>query len=189
MVLVVDLAARRRGPGCSSPGCAASPSTSEPFGVALEVDPEAAHRVVHGGEDAHRVLVRVLADELLVDLEDAGELLAEHLARQVRHVEVDLVLVLAALRVEDAAPLVEALLEELAAGDVARDEVAVAGVLLLEEVVAVALGDVAPGRAAPSASCGTQTRPPSPRTLSEMRRSLSAPGMAVGWTWMNSPFA
>jgi hypothetical protein len=106
----------------------------------------------------------------------------------VRDVEVDLVLVLRRSRVEDAALLVEALLEELAARDVARDEVPVAGVLLLEEVVAPALGDVAPG-ALSFASRGTQTRPPSPRTLSEMRRSLSAPGIAVGWTWMNSPFA
>ena len=48
-------------------------------GGALVVDPEAAHRVVHGREDPHRVLVRVVADELLVDLEDAGELLAEEL--------------------------------------------------------------------------------------------------------------
>ncbi len=36
-------------------------------------------------------------------------------------------------------------------------------------------------------SLGTQTRPPSPRADSDMRRSLSSPGMAVGWTWMNSP--
>ena len=36
---------------------------------------------------------------------------------------------------------------------------------------------------------GTQTRPPSPRADSDMRRSLSTPGMAVGCTWMNSPLA
>ncbi len=98
-----------------------------------------------GGEDLHRVRVRVLPGELLVDLEHSGELLPQHLARQVRHVEVDLVLVLAGLGAIDAALLVEALLEQLAARDVARDEVPVAGVLLLEEVVAPALGDVAPG--------------------------------------------
>ena len=53
------------------------PTTSEPSRVLLEVDPQAAHRVVDGGEDLHRVLVRIDADELLVDLEDARELLAQ----------------------------------------------------------------------------------------------------------------
>ena len=43
-------------------------------------------------------VVRILADELLVDLEDARELLAEDVLREVRDVEVDLELVLAALR-------------------------------------------------------------------------------------------
>src|SRR5688572_2769700 len=58
-------------------------------------------------------------------------------------VEVDLELVLAALRVEDAAVLVEALEEQLATRDVAWNEVAVAGVLVLEEVVAFLLGHFA----------------------------------------------
>ena len=106
-----------------------------------------------------------------------------------REVEVDLVLVLAGLVVVDAAPLVEARLEDSRARDVARDEVAVAGVHALEEVVALLLGDVAAASRLSFASFGTQTRPPSPRALSEMRRSLSAPGIAVGCTWMNSPFA
>ena len=88
-------------------------------------------------------VVRILADELLVDLEHALELLPEHVLREMRDVEVDLELVLAALRVEDALALVEALEEQLAARDVTRDEVAVARVLRLEEVVALLLGDVA----------------------------------------------
>src|SRR5258706_2709639 len=36
---------------------------------------------------------------------------------------------------------------------------------------------------------GTHTRPPSPRADSDIRRSLSSPGIEVGCTWMNSPFA
>jgi len=44
------------------------------------------------------------------------------------------------------------------------------------------------GRASPC-FLGTHTRPPSPRADSLINRSLSMPGMAVGWTWMNSPFA
>src|SRR5262249_53439355 len=109
----------------------------------LEVDPEPAHRVVDGREDAHRVVVRILPDELVVDLEHPGELLREHVLRQVGDVEVDLELVLPALRVEHATVLVEALEKELAARDVARDEVAVTGVLVLEEVVALLLRNVA----------------------------------------------
>ena len=79
--------------------------------VLLEVDPQAAHRVVDGREDLHRVLVRIDADELLVDLEDARELLAQERLVLVREVEVDLVLVLAGLGVVDAALLVEAVLK------------------------------------------------------------------------------
>ena len=108
----------------------------------LEVDPQSAHGIVDGREDPHRVRERILAHELLVDLEDSRELLLEHLPRQVRHVEVDLELVLAALVIEDAATFVEALEEQLTRGDVTRNEVAVAGVLVLEEIVALALRHV-----------------------------------------------
>src|SRR6185503_20787626 len=44
------------------------------------------------------------------------------------------------------------------------------------------------GRASPG-FLGTHTLPPSPRADSLISRSLSMPGMAVGWTWLNSPFA
>src|SRR6266849_6104941 len=36
---------------------------------------------------------------------------------------------------------------------------------------------------------GAQTRPPSPRADSLIKRSLSSPGIEVGCTWMNSPLA
>src|SRR5262249_43395742 len=112
-------------------------------GTLLEIDPKAAHRVVDRGEDAHRVFVRIFADEFFVNLEDAFELLPEKVFRKVRDVEVHLELVLAALRVEDAFAFVEALEEELTTGDVAWNEVAVARVLRLEEVVALLLRDIA----------------------------------------------
>ena len=44
------------------------------------------------------------------------------------------------------------------------------------------------GRLSPFAR-GTHMRPPSPRADSDIRRSLSEPGIDVGWTWMNSPLA
>ena len=42
------------------------------------VDPKAAHRVVHGGVDAHRRLVRVVGRDLLVHLEQVAILGADH---------------------------------------------------------------------------------------------------------------
>ncbi len=40
-------------------------------GLLVEVHPEAAHGVVHAGEDLHGNFAGVVANELLVDLEDA----------------------------------------------------------------------------------------------------------------------
>ena len=40
-------------------------------GLLVEVDPEAAHGVVHAGEDLHGDFAGVVAYELLVDFEDA----------------------------------------------------------------------------------------------------------------------
>src|SRR4029434_5760414 len=54
------------------------------------VDPEPSHRVVHPGKDLHRDLARVVAYELLVDLEDPSEPDVELLLRNVGQVEVDL---------------------------------------------------------------------------------------------------
>src|SRR5262249_53226163 len=56
------------------------------------VDPQPAHRIVHSREHAHRHLGRVVADELLVDLDDALELLLQRGAPQVGEVEIDLIL-------------------------------------------------------------------------------------------------
>src|SRR5215470_19731531 len=82
-------------------------------GLLLVVDPEAAHRVVHAGEDLHRHARRVVADELLVDLDDALQLLLELLAPEVGEVEVDLVAAV------DAELELAAHVEDLARGDVA----------------------------------------------------------------------
>ena len=49
-------------------------------GLLVEVDPEAAHGVVHAGEDLHGDFAGVVADELLVDFEDAFELALQRVA-------------------------------------------------------------------------------------------------------------
>src|SRR5262249_56412979 len=53
------------------------------------VDPEPTHRVMHPREDLHGYLPRVVADELLVDLEHAADPSREHLRVEMAHVEGD----------------------------------------------------------------------------------------------------
>ena len=45
--------------------------------LALEVGPESAHGVMDGGENPHRLIERVGADELFVDLQNAFELVQD----------------------------------------------------------------------------------------------------------------
>ena len=104
------------------------------------VDPQPAHRVVDRGVDAHRHLVRVLAGDALVHLEQVAvalldDVLAEPLDR-LREVEVH-----AVLQRPDAAARVDLALDR-ARRDVARHEVAERGVAPFEEVVAVVVGNL-----------------------------------------------
>ena len=101
----------------------------------LVVHPQPAHRVVDRRIDLHRLLAWVLARELLIDLENALELALERLAGHVRQVQEH----------GHAAAHAEAHVD-LSARHVARDQVPVLGIALLEEVPALVLGD-APRRA------------------------------------------
>ena len=122
------------------------------------VHPEAAHRVVDGGVDAHRHLVRILVGDLLVHLEQVAVLLldrrrAPSALDRVGEVEVDGEAALA-----DAAAFVADLLG-VARRDVARHEVAEARILALEVVVALALGNlVAAAACRPSSSAPRRGR-------------------------------
>ena len=60
------------------------------------------------------------------------------------------------------------------------------GIPLFEEVVPLAPRESLCGSRGSCGLRGTHTRPPSPRADSLISRSLSAPGIAVGCTWMNS---
>src|SRR5690606_12358025 len=108
------------------------------------VHPQPAHRVVDGRVDAHRDLVRVLARDALVHLEQVAVLLLHSLPAEpvdgVAEVEVD-----AQAAGSDAAALVADVLGG-AGGDVTRDQVAEGGVDPLQVVVALVVRDVA-GRA------------------------------------------
>jgi hypothetical protein len=96
---------------------------------------------MHGRVDAHRHLVRILRRDALVHLEQvavalADPVLAEALDR-VGEVEIH-----AAATRSNAATVVARFLGR-ARRDIARREIAEAGVLPLEVVVAIGLGDVA----------------------------------------------
>ncbi len=89
---------------------------------------------MHAGKDLHGDFAGVVADELLVDFENAFELVLGR-GGKVRDVEVDHGLTI------DAHVVLVHHFEYCPGGYVARYEVAVLGVPLLEEVPAVALGD------------------------------------------------
>ena len=88
-------------------------------GRLLVVHPQAAHGVVHAGENLHGHVARIVADKLLVDFENAFELLVENLAIDVRQVEIDHRLAV------DAEVVLEDDFENRAGRHIARHEVAV----------------------------------------------------------------
>ena len=110
-------------------------------GALFVVHPQAAHGVVHGRVNAHRLRHRVFAHKLLVDLQYATQLVHDEftghaaLAVQVRNVEVHLLATL-----HPASHAAHAVDDE--ADNVARKQVAVNRVKLFAHVPAVGFGDV-----------------------------------------------
>src|SRR5687768_6028646 len=82
------------------------------IGGSLVIAPQAAHRVVDGREDLHRLVAWIDALELFVDRENAAQFAIKLLAREVREIEV--YTLLAAL---DAQAFIDANVENLAGGD------------------------------------------------------------------------
>ena len=109
-------------------------------GHQVVIDPEAAHRVVHGRVDSHRHLVGILAGDPLIDLEEVAVLLPDRVdplpLDGVEQVEINAV---------SARPHAAALVADLlggARGHVARHEVAEARVAALQEIIALVFRDV-----------------------------------------------
>ena len=90
---------------------------------------------MHSGEDLHGCLARIIADEFLVNFENAFQLAVEDLAINMGQVEVD-----HRLAVNAQAVLVHDFMYG-ARGHVTRDQIAVLGIPLLEEVPAFACWD------------------------------------------------
>src|SRR5450631_1819110 len=99
------------------------------------IDPEAAHGVVHAGENLHGRDARIVADKLLVDFEDAFQLAVESLGVDVGEVEVNHRLAI------DAEVVLVHHFKNRSSGHIARHEVAVFRIPLFEEVPTVVLRD------------------------------------------------
>ena len=104
-------------------------------GLLVEVNPQAAHGVVHARKDLHGHVAGIVAHELLVDFEDAFQLAVERGAIDVRQVEID------HRRAVDAQVVLEHDLMNGAGSDVTRYEVPVFRVPLFQEVPAIAFGN------------------------------------------------
>ena len=123
------------------------------------------------------------AEEFFINFEDAFELAVENFARNVGHVQID------GLMPANSQLHLKYNFVNGASGNVARDEVAVFRVPLFQEIETVAYRELNWARA-----CRLESwRPRRGRLLRALirssSRSLSSPGIAVGWTWMNSPLA
>src|SRR6266404_4431781 len=102
-------------------------------GRLLVVHPQASHGVVHAREDFHRDVARIVADEFLVDLENAFELSIKNLAVDVGQVEID-----HRLAIDPESVLVNNF-EDGARRHVARYKIAILRIPLFQKVPALAL--------------------------------------------------
>ena len=99
------------------------------------IHPEPAHGVVHAGKDFHRRGAWIIAHELLVDFQDAFQLAVENGRINVGEVEKNHRLPI------NSQPLLVNHLVDGAGGDVARHQIAVLGIPLLQKIPAFALGN------------------------------------------------
>jgi len=104
-------------------------------GLINVVHPDAAHSVMHAGEDLHRLDAGIDTAEFFIDFENAFELAIESFAVDVRNVEID-----GSLAIEAELFLINDAMNG-AGGDVARNEVPVFRIPLLEKVEALVFGN------------------------------------------------
>src|SRR5438132_9616636 len=111
----------------------ASRQQSGNISALIEIDPESPHRIVHTGKDAHWHVTWIIADEHLVDFQDRAKLFIERLRRDVRQIEIDLVLAIDAHAGETN-------LKDFSRGDVTGNQIAIGGIFLFEEIPTLVLG-------------------------------------------------
>src|SRR2546423_11788642 len=87
---------------------------------------------MHAREDTHRHMTRIVADEHLINFENRTEFPIQHLSRDVRQIEINLILT--------AHPLaLDADLEYLSGGNITRNEITVGRILLFEKIPTLVL--------------------------------------------------
>ena len=120
------------------------------------VHPQAAHRVMDGRINAHRHFVGIFVGDALVHLEQVAVALADRVDAQaldgVGEIEIDAQAVLA----HAAAFVADGF--GVARSDVARDQVAEAGIAALQIIIALGFGNLV-RRALVALFSGTQMRP------------------------------
>src|SRR4051812_4854877 len=84
----------------------------------FEIDPKPAHRIMHAGEDAHRHISRIVADEHFIDLKDRSQTFGQNVRGNVREIQIDLILTRNAVTLETH-------LEDLTGSNVTRNEISV----------------------------------------------------------------
>src|SRR5437016_11752929 len=106
----------------------------------IVVHPQAAYRVMHRRIDAHRRLIRILAGDLFIHVEEVAVALADFVFAEtfdgVGEIKIN-----TETAWPNASPLIANLLRR-ARRDAAWGEVAVAGILAFEEIIAVCLGNL-----------------------------------------------
>src|SRR5262249_40050838 len=100
------------------------------------IHPEAAHGVMHAGENLHRRYARIVADKFLVDFQNSFELAIKSRAIDVSQVEIN-----HGLAVDTKLVLVDNFMNR-ARGHVTRNQVAVLGIPLFEKIKALGSGDL-----------------------------------------------
>ena len=89
---------------------------------------------MYARENAHWHVTRIIPDEHLVDLQDGAELFVERLSRNVRQIEIDLVLAVDAHAGETN-------LKDFSRRDIARNQIAIGRIFLFEKIPPLVLGN------------------------------------------------
>jgi len=89
---------------------------------------------MHARKDAHRHVSRIIADKHFIDFENCAELAIQCFCRDVSEIQINLVLGVDAFAFETD-------LEDLARGNVARNQVAVSRILLFKKIETFLLGN------------------------------------------------
>src|ERR1700730_3927410 len=114
-------------------------NTGHAGSLIVPIDPDAAHGVMHRRKNLHWFLARINAEKLFVNFENAFELAVERFAGDVSYVQIH-----RGFAANTEAFLIHDTVNG-ACGDITRNEIAILGIPLFEEIEALAVGNCARG--------------------------------------------